>query len=56
LSKNWRGAHFADNYFSDMYDDEYEKMLGLIVVPEGGFGASSGPLLQDIVEPKGRSL
>jgi len=38
-----------------MEDDEYEKMLGL-VVPEGGLGASSGPLLQDIVEPKGRSL
>ena len=54
LSKNWR-VHFVDNFTSDMDDDEYKKMLGL-VVPEGGLGASSGPLLQDIVEPKGRSL
>jgi len=38
-----------------MEDDEYEKMLGL-VVPEGGLDFSAGRLLQDIVEPKGRSL
>jgi len=38
-----------------MEDDEYEKMLGL-VVPEGGLDFSASRLLQDIVEPKGRSL
>ena len=54
LSKNWR-VHFVDNFTSDMDDDEYKKMLGL-VVPEEGLDFSANRLLQDIVEPKGRSL
>ena len=48
-------VHFRDNFFSDMDDEEYEKMLGL-VVPEEGLDFSASRLLQDIVEPKGRSL
>jgi len=38
-----------------MGDEEFLGMLGL-VVPEEGLDASAGRLLQDIVEPKGRSL
>ena len=56
LNKKNKGKNieFADNYTSDMNEEEFNNMLGLASMQEGGVKGAS--LIDDTVDGKGRNL